>query len=141
MRTFGEGHQPDGAWQRATTIDWMERIAVMLQSGTSVLLEGQMRIAFIHDGLAISGIRGAHVVLVDCDDATRAARLHTERNQPELANADMMAWSRFLREEAIQTGCEIMDTGEVPFEACRDRIVSLVTSKFLKPPSHHFQQR
>jgi predicted kinase len=47
MRTFGEGHQPGGAWQRATTMQWIERMAPMLRAGTSVLFEGQMRIAFI----------------------------------------------------------------------------------------------
>ena len=27
MATFGEGHQPGGAWQRAMTSRWIERIA------------------------------------------------------------------------------------------------------------------
>jgi predicted kinase len=128
MRAFGDRHQPGGAWQRATTILWMQRIADMLRAGTSVLFEGQMRIAFIREALALSGIRHAHIILVDCDDATRATRLRTERNQPELANADMTAWSRYLRDEAAHAACEIMSTATVPFDACRDRIVSLLTS-------------
>lgn len=127
MRAFGEGHRPGGAWQRATTIYWIERIAGILQTGSSVLLEGQMRIAFIHEALALSGIEGAHIVLVDCDDATRTARLHLDRDQPELATSDMMAWSRYLRDEALQSGCEILDTGAVPFEQCRERILQLLT--------------
>jgi predicted kinase len=131
MRAFGDGHEPGGAWQRATTIRWIERIAPLLRAGTSVLLEGQMRIAFIHEALAIAGIRHAHIILVDCDDVTRATRLHTDRNQPWLANPDMMSWSRYLREEATSAGCEIMNAGEsdgaaVPVETCRDRIVSLL---------------
>jgi energy-coupling factor transporter ATP-binding protein EcfA2 len=127
MRAFGDGHQPGGAWQRATTLQWMERIAAKLHAGISVLFEGQMRIAFIHEALALSGIEGAHIILVDCDDATRDARLHIDRNQPELANADMMAWSRYLRDEATQTGCEILDTGLIPLNECQDRIVRLLT--------------
>jgi Chloramphenicol phosphotransferase-like protein len=127
MRTYGDGHQPGGAWQRATTLQWMERIAETLRTGTSVLFEGQMRIAFIHEALSVSGIEGAHIILVDCDDATRHARLHGDRNQPELANADMMAWSRYLRDEATQAGCEILDTGLVPLAECQDRIVRLLT--------------
>ncbi|HZD77422.1 MAG TPA: AAA family ATPase [Acidobacteriaceae bacterium] len=94
MRSFGDGNQPGGAWQRATILQWMEHIAIKLRAGISILFEGQMRIAFIHEALAVSGIEGAHIILVDCNDATRRARLHTDRNQPELANADMMAWSR-----------------------------------------------
>jgi chloramphenicol 3-O-phosphotransferase len=129
MRAFGDGHQPGGAWQRATTLQWIERIAVKRDAGMSVLLEGQMRIAFIQEALAISGIEGARILLVDCDDATRSARLHIDRNQPELANTDMMNWSRYLRGEATQAGCEILDTGTVPFEECCDRIVRLLTDR------------
>ena len=128
MRAFGDGHQPGGAWQRATTLQWMERIAVKRRAGISVLFEGQMRIAFIHEALAVSGIEGAHIILVDCEDATRRARLHDDRNQPELANADMMAWSRYLREEATQAGCEILDTGTIPLENCRHRILKLLVN-------------
>jgi energy-coupling factor transporter ATP-binding protein EcfA2 len=126
MLTFGDGHQPGGAWQRATTIDWINRIAAILGAGTSVLFEGQMRIAFIHEALVLSGIEGAHIVLVDCDDAIRAARLQSDRSQPELANADMIAWSRYLRDEAERMGCEIFDTGTVPFEQHRRRILQLL---------------
>ena len=85
-----------------------------------------MRIAFIHEALAVSGIEGARIILVDCDDATRRARLHTDRDQPELANEDTMAWGRYLRDEAAQAGCEILDTGTAPFEDCRDRILRLI---------------
>jgi energy-coupling factor transporter ATP-binding protein EcfA2 len=128
MRAFGDGHQPGGAWQRAATLDWIERIALMLRAGTSVLFEGQMRIAFIHEALVLSGIAGAHILLVDCDDVTRRARLHADRNQPEFANADMMAWSRYLRDEAIKSDCEILDTGAVSFENCLSRIHQLLAS-------------
>jgi hypothetical protein len=81
-------------------MQWIERMAPMLRAGTSVLFEGQMRIAFIQEALASSGIEGAHIVLMDCDDATRSARLCSDRIQPELASIDMMAWSRYLRDEA-----------------------------------------
>ena len=127
MRSFGHGHQPGGAWQRANTLQWMSRIANILKTGISVLFEGQMRVAFIQEALALSGIEGAHIVLVDCDDAIRAARLHADRNQPELAGADMMAWSRYLRDEATQAECAILDTGVIPFESCRERIQQLLT--------------
>jgi hypothetical protein len=53
--------------------------------------------------------------------------LQVDRNQPELANADMLAWSRYLRDEATQAGCEILDTGVVPLEGCRKRIQQLLT--------------
>ena len=127
MRAFGDGHRPGGAWQRATTLQWMEHIAIKLPAGVSVPFEGRMRIAFIHEALAVSGIEGAHIILVDCHDASRRARLHTDRNQSELANADLMARSHYLRDEAKQADCEILDTGTVPFEKARDRILQLLT--------------
>lgn len=86
-----------------------------------------MRIEFIQTALALFRIENARILLVDCDDAIRTARLHVDRNQPELANADMLAWSRYLRDEATQAGCEILDTGAVPLEDCRKRIQQLLT--------------
>jgi predicted kinase len=47
MATFGGAHQPGGAWQRAMTFKWLEKIASILAEGKTVLFEGQMRIAFI----------------------------------------------------------------------------------------------
>jgi dephospho-CoA kinase len=127
MRAFGVGHQPGGAWQRAATIQWMQRIAGILEEGRAVLFEGQMRIAFIVEALALSGLDRARVLLVDCDDATRVARLRGERNQPELATADMMAWSAYLRNEAMQAGCGVLDTGSMPISTCVGRIVAMLT--------------
>lgn len=110
---YGDGHQPGGAWQRAMTFHWIERAAAVLTTGRPVLLEGQIRIAFILEALTSLGLT-AHIVLVDCDDRTRTERLHADRNQPELANAQMMSWTRYLRAEAVQAHCEILDTSNLP---------------------------
>jgi dephospho-CoA kinase len=109
LAQYGGGHQPGGAWQRAMTFHWIERAAAILATGRPVLLEGQIRIAFILEALATHGLT-AHIVLVDCDDQTRTERLHGERNQPDLANEQMMGWARYLREEAIAAHCEILET-------------------------------
>jgi len=110
MAAFGSGHQPGGAWQRAMTLQWMERIAPVVAQGNAVLFEGQMRIAFIREALAASGIGSASILCVECDDTTRAQRLAHDRLQPELANRSMMLWSRYLHQEALEAGCEILDT-------------------------------
>lgn len=107
--SFGPGHQPGGAWQRAMTLRWIERIAPAVAAGRHVLFEGQMRSAFIREALAASGIE-ARIVCVECDDATRTHRLTHERHQPELANEDMMNWSRYLHREATDAACAILDT-------------------------------
>jgi adenylate kinase family enzyme len=110
MAAFGSGHQPGGAWQRAMTFQWLERIAPLLDEGKAVLFEGQMRIAFIHEALESARIRHAKILCVECDEPTRSRRLAQHRLQPELASEDMMRWSRYLHQEAIQAGCEILDT-------------------------------
>src|ERR1700745_2688245 len=62
MASFGTGHQPGGAWQRAMTLRWFERIAPMVASGKAVLFEGQMRIAFIQEALNAFTIENAGVL-------------------------------------------------------------------------------
>jgi hypothetical protein len=110
MATFGTGDQPGGAWQRAMTLQWLERIAPLVAAGQTVLFEGQMRIAFIQEALATSGIENAHIVCVECDDSTRSRRLTQDRLQPELADESMMDWSRYLHQEAVEAGWQILDT-------------------------------
>jgi dephospho-CoA kinase len=98
------------AWQRAMTLSWMARIAAMGGQGRSVLFEGQMRLAFVREGLLAAGICDARVLLVDCDDATRMLRLTKHRSQPDLANPEMMNWAAFLRREAQEARCDVLDT-------------------------------
>ncbi|UPJ63031.1 ATP-binding protein [Bradyrhizobium sp. 191] len=109
---WGAGSGPGGGWQRAMTIEWLKRIARERHT-LPVLFEGQMRLEFIAEGLASAGIDVARIVLVHCDDATRTHRLFNERNQPDLANPDMMNWARFLRGEAEAGGFEVLDTSKI----------------------------
>jgi adenylate kinase family enzyme len=109
------------AWQRATTA-WMVKIRELLAAGRAVLFEGQMRIAFILDALAEAGIARAQVILADCSDNVRNARLRTDRNQAELANPIMMSWATCLREEAWNAGFETLDTERFPLAECVDYI-------------------
>ena len=74
MLTWGGG----GAWQRAMTLTWMDRIAAKIQDMRGgqrpVLFEGQMRLAFVREGLLAARITDARVILVDCDDAVHRQR-------------------------------------------------------------------
>ena len=115
---YGSGE----SWQRATTRAWMVKIRGLLAAGRPVLFEGQMRIAFILEAVAEAGVTGAQVILADCSDDVRYARLRTDRNQPELANPTMMSWARYLREEAGNAGFEILDTGCLPLADCVDYV-------------------
>ena len=126
MATYVGDYGPGGGWQRAMTMEWMQRMAPLLNSGKMVLFEGQMRIAFIEEALAAEGITNARVVLIDCSDSVRVARLTNDRRQPDLANEDMMNWGRFLREEAKRGGYEILDTGPIPVTSSIDRLVAFL---------------
>jgi len=118
IATFGTGHQPGGAWQRAMTLQWFERLAPIVCNGRRVLFEGQMRIAFIREALELQSLPNAHVILVECEDATRDARLIHDRGQPELANDSMRGWSRYLHGEAVGVGIEILDTSKQTLAEC-----------------------
>ena len=104
-------------WQRASTLAWMTRIASMSDQRRAVLFEGQMRFAFLRESVAAAAIADFSVMLIDCDDETRTRRLVSNRHQPDLANATMMNWAAYLRREAQEAGCEILDTSQAPLEA------------------------
>jgi hypothetical protein len=117
----------DGAWQRAMTLTWMTRIAAMGGGHRPVLFEGQMRLAFVREGLLAASITDARVILVDCDDVTRTRRLVTDRAQPELATPDMMTWAEFLRREAKESACEALDTSRLSLERCVEKVCAYLT--------------
>ena len=118
IRQHGTGE----AWQRAKTIDWMQRIAREAKASPRILFEGQTRFTFLKEGAAAAGGLAYAPMLVDCDDDTRRRRLEQERGQPELANADMMNWARHLRRAAAHHGCEIRDTTALSLEDSVERV-------------------
>lgn len=111
-------HGSDEGWQRAKTIEWMAKLAPLNRSGRGLLFEGQTRLSFLAEGAAAAGGSAYLPILVDCDDETRSRRLLVERQQPELANEEMMNWARYLRRTAKRSGCEILDTSTLSLEQC-----------------------
>lgn len=97
-------------WQRAKTKEWIEKIKNEFLPRSHVLLEGQMRIAFIQEALAEAKVLRYQIILVDCNDDIRKERLVQNRQQPDLANNQMMSWAEFLRNEARTAGVRILDT-------------------------------
>ncbi|MBX4949717.1 shikimate kinase [Rhizobium binae] len=120
MREYGSGE----AWQLAKTVEWMQRIAEIAASGRRVVFEGQTRLSFLAEGAMAAAWHDYVPILVDCDDATRATRLTFDRQQPELANPEMMDWANYLRGEARAHGCEILDTSAMSVEQAASRILS-----------------
>jgi AAA domain len=115
-------HGSGEAWQRCKTNEWMAKIAASRQTTRHILFEGQMRCAFVLEAAATAGITNLTLVLVDCDDATRIKRLRLARLQENLANPTMISWARYLRDEAEQLGCIILDTTHLPLDDCVDQV-------------------
>jgi len=111
---YGSGE----AWQRAKTHEWMAKIAAKHRTRGDVLFEGQMRCTFVLEAAAAAAIKKFALILVDCDDATRIRRLTSERCQQNLANPTMMDWAQYLRDEANQLRCTILDTTHLSLEDC-----------------------
>jgi ABC-type dipeptide/oligopeptide/nickel transport system ATPase component len=118
---YGPANGPGGASQRGFALYWIGRI---FQNPRPVLLETQCRVAFLEEALLLHRISWARIILLECDDSTREARLIHDRQQPELANEDMANWSRYLHREAAEAGYEILDTGAVPLAQTIDHIRS-----------------
>jgi dephospho-CoA kinase len=113
------------------TLTWMARIAALRGSNRPVLFEGQMRLAFVHEGLQSAGITDARIVLVDCDDETRMHRLVAHRNQPELANPTMMNWAAWLRREAQAGGHDVLNTSNISLEEAVEHVCTLLLGQVL----------
>ncbi len=114
IANYGSGE----AWQLAKTHEWMVKIAANRRTERHVLFEGQMRCSFVLEAAAAAGITEFKLILVDCDDDTRIKRLTLERRQPDLANLTMMSWARYLRNEARQLHCTILDTTLLSLDEC-----------------------
>jgi adenylate kinase family enzyme len=110
------------AWQLAKTHEWMAKIAANRRTQRHVLFEGQMRCSFALEAAAAAEITEFILILVDCDDDTRIRRLISRRRQPDLATPTMMSWARYLRNEAQQLRCTILDTTLLSLEECVTQI-------------------
>jgi dephospho-CoA kinase len=116
------------AWQRDMTLEWIARISAMRELDRPVLFEGQMRLAFLREGLSSAGLTGARIILVDCNDATRVHRLTADRRQPELAAPTMMSWAAYLRREAQEANCEVLDTTGVSLRSSVEQVLLYLQS-------------
>jgi len=119
IRRHGSGE----AWQRAMTVEWMLRLAAKSAAAERILLEGQTRFSFLREGALAAGDLAYVPVLIDCDDATRSARLTDQRQQPELASVEMMNWARFLREQARVGGYPMLDTSALSVSESVQRVL------------------
>jgi hypothetical protein len=70
-----------------------------------------------HKALAMPqclGVAVHQVVLVECEQAEREARLCGPRAQPELANPKMECWAAYKRGQADALALDIINTSGIP---------------------------
>ena len=118
IANYGSGE----AWQRAMTYEWIARVAATPRIGRRVLLEGQTRLSFVIEATAAAGISDYVLILADCDDATRSKRLLLDRRQRDLATPTMMNWANYLRGEATQIRCTVLNTAHLSLEHCVQQV-------------------
>ena len=109
MESIGPTEGPGGPFQRGFALYSIPQLAKARQYGQPMLLDCQCRIAFLHEAITAARITDARIVLVECDDETRDARLNG-RGSPELAHEQMRSWSKYLHQEAVEAGLDILDT-------------------------------
>lgn len=122
MAGYGHTDEPGGPTQRGFALYWIGVISDQVKAGKPVLLETQCRIAFLREALFLHDVPNARIVLVECSDESREKRLRA-RGHPELANEQMIDWSRYLHKEAEEFGYEIMDTTDFPLDRSRERVL------------------
>lgn len=102
-------------FQRIKTLEVVKKIKSQFQSHLQIILDGQIRPAFIQQACVENKILDYKVILFDCSDDERKKRL-IERGQPELANDVMMNWAKYLREECQKEGYEIINNTHLKVE-------------------------
>jgi hypothetical protein len=121
-RDFGGGT----GWQEATTRSWIERLA--LRPDRVAVLDGQTRPSAVRAAFRLAGVRRGAIVLIDCAAEERNRRLQVDREQPELASAQMDSWAAYLKGQADALDLPIIDTTGLAPEAALDQLVALVNS-------------
>jgi adenylate kinase family enzyme len=112
-------------WQRAMTVEWVRRMKEELEN-SNVLLDGQIRPSFITEACEINDVKPYKVILIDCSDGVRRARL-LQRGKPELAAEQMMEWGRYLLRETKKVGGEIINNDNLSVTETAAIIETIVT--------------
>lgn len=115
------------AAQDAILEHWVRR--ALGQSGVKVaVFDTQIRPQKASALLGRLGIPVQRVVLVECKQQEREARLCGARAQPELADAQMENWAAYLRGQADALGLDRIDTTREPIVASTARLRGIVES-------------
>jgi predicted kinase len=115
------------AVQDAILEHWVRQ--ALAQSGLKVaVLDTQIRPQKALALLRRLGIAVHRIVLVECEQAEREARLRGPRAQPELVDPQMEHWAAYLRGQADALGLDRIDTTHESIVASSARLRALVES-------------
>jgi dephospho-CoA kinase len=119
-----EGWGSGNGWQRAMTIEWVNRMRREL-AHSNVMLDGQARPAFIAEACEMNDVEFYKLILIHCSEDVRRARL-SQRGQPELANDQMMEWARYLVRETTKSGGEIINNDDLSIAGTAAALAAIV---------------
>lgn len=110
---FGDG----ATFQRWALHEWMGRLTRNADKVQVAVLDAQVPLHAARDAFVEHGIGVNRIVLLDCNEAERNARLRGSRGQPELATAQMDTWAAYLRGQADALEVSVVDTTAATPEA------------------------
>jgi hypothetical protein len=90
------------------------------------VLDTQIRPHKAHALLRRLGIAAHQVVLVECEQTEREARLRGPRAQPELANPQMESWAAYMRGQADALRLDCIRTSDAPISHSSERLRGIV---------------
>lgn len=122
IREFGS----QDAWQMDSNYRWVKKIKDEYLETNDVLFDTQSRPAFIEEACVKNDISLYTIVLFDCSDEERKRRLIHERNQPDLANQQMMDWAKYLRERCVGENCVVLDNTLLVAKQSLDRLLEIL---------------
>jgi energy-coupling factor transporter ATP-binding protein EcfA2 len=118
----------DGEAAQDALLDHWAKHALERPGIELAVLETQIRPHKAQAMLRRLGVAVQQVVLVECEQTEREARLRGPRTQPELANPQMENWAAYLRGQADALGLEIINTSDMPIAAVAARLRCIVES-------------
>ncbi len=93
-----------------------------------MILDGQTRPIFIEEACIENEIIAYEAILFDCSDEERTKRL-VARGHSELANAQMMHWARYLRQQSQKRSYQIIDSTELTCEETLSQLLGWLKEK------------
>lgn len=125
--SYEEMEKEYGTWekfQKVTCIKWIDKLVNEFNDDV-IYFEGQVNLDFIIEGFKANNFDNYSIILVDCSNVEMKKRL-IERGQPELVNTDMLNWQRFLRKQAEEKSCDIINSTDLSKEELLSNFISVI---------------